>query len=262
MTLNTRTLVATLLGLELALLAGGCSQSDPVETSTVPDPVESSAWYENVAPGAVVIRDVETDEPGVTACEFGVGSPCSISFGISSAQGLGGVGTKLGVTAPGQSVVPESSSYFTRHHTLRFETEQVDGSSLLNDLVYLLGKETADVLREAHPDLADSTLLRCTTEVGGARSRGVVPGSVRKPSDKARSWQSSGRVGPNTRKVGEMIYLASNFTFESRGPGNIKEVDGRTCLTLTDDQGVNVDVPLSEYELPGWVLWVKFEPLE
>jgi hypothetical protein len=95
-----------------------------------------------------------------------------------------------------------------------------------------------------------------------ASYEGVVPSSLRKPSDKVGVLITGGRVGPDTVQMGKTIYLASHITFTKGGNGSIKEMDGEIYVSELNEEGVLVDVPLAELKTPSWVLSVKFEAIE
>ena len=263
MEMNIRTLIAIFLGLGTALITGGCSDSDPVEAS--PQLKENPTWHEKVAAGNVAIRDVgPEDAPQEKAWEFGIGSPCRVSWGIVGSRGGGGVSASLGaphVTSENMLPIPAKSLV-----KLQFSTEEIDGRGVLGNLGALVGKDAADEVLKAHPELADSTLLRFSTKcdrgLGLASTAGVVPSSVRVASDSSGFQMMSGKRGPRNSQMGRTIYLAHQISYDQSGTGGIKEVDGECCLEVIDEGGISQYLPIDEYQLPAWVLWVKFEAVE
>ncbi len=259
-TMNTKSLISTILGISLALLAGSCSESDPVEASPERESTEVMAWFENVPPGSVIIRDMETDESGTRAWEFGIGSPCNFEWTITGSNGNKQIGSTL---AGNTSNEASASIPFKRSREFRFATVEVEGDRVLGDLAALVGSEAAAKLEQAHPELKDSSMLRFNINWNGSAGyAGTVPSSVRKPSDEVGVLMSGGRVGPDTVQMGKTIYLASHITFKKGGSGSIKEMDGEIYVSELNEEGVMVDVPLTELETPSWVLSVKFEAIE
>ncbi|MEE2883181.1 MAG: hypothetical protein VYD70_05590 [Planctomycetota bacterium] len=263
MVLNTRTLSGIFLGLSVALFAGGCSDSVPVKGS---EPVkEVPTWHENVAAGTVAIRDVgPEDAPQQKAWEFGIGSPCRVSWGIVGSRGSGGVSTSLGAPhVSSENTLPVPAKSLVK---LQFSTEEIEGRTVLDNLGVLVGKDVADEVLKAHPELADSTLLRFSTkcDAGAAlvSSEGFVPGSVQVTSDSSGFRMMSGKRGPRNSQLGTTIYLAHHISYDQSGTGGIKEVDGGCCLEVIDEGGNSQFVPIREYQLPAWVFWVKFEAVE
>lgn len=264
--MNVRTLIAIFLGLSVALFAGGCSDSEPVKGTA---PVkEVPIWHDNVAAGTVAIRDVgPEDAPQQKAWEFGIGSPCRVSWGIVGSRGSGHVSVTLG--APpfsdpiDENLIPVPAKSLVK---LQFSTEEIEGRTVLDNLGVLVGKDSADEVLEAHPELADSTLLRysttCDWGAGLASSRGVVPSSVQVASDSSGFRMMSGKRGPRNSQLGTTIYLAHHISYDQSGTGGIKEVDGGCCLEVIDEGGKSQFVPIGEYQLPAWVFWVKFEAVE
>jgi hypothetical protein len=259
-TMNTKSFISTLLGISLALLAGSCSKPDPVEASPERESTEVMAWFENVPPGSVIIRDMETDESGTRAWEFGIGSPCNFEFTITGSNG----NKQIGSTIAGNTSNETSASIpFKRLREFRFATEEVEGSRVLGDLAALVGSGAAAKLEQAHPELEDSTVLRFNMNWNSYASyEGVVPSSLRKPSDKVGVLITGGRVGPDTVQMGKTIYLASHITFSKGGSDSLKELDGEIYVSELNEEGVLVDVPLAELKTPSWVLSVKFEAIE
>jgi len=259
-TMNTKSFISTILGISLALLAGSCSKSEPVEAAPERESTETMAWFETVPPGRVAIRDMETDDSGTMAWEFGIGSPCNFEWTITGSNG----NKQVGSTIAGNTASEASASIpFKRPREFRFATEEVKGDRVLGDLAALVGSKAAANLEQAHPELEDSTMLRFDINWNGfAGYKGIVPSSVRKPSDEVGVLMSGGRVGPDTVQMGKTIYLASHITFSEGGSGSIKEMDGEIHISELNEEGVLVDVPLTELETPSWVLSVKFEAIE
>jgi hypothetical protein len=237
-TMNTKSFISTILGISLALLAGSCSKSETVKASPERESTETMAWFETVPPGRVAIRDMETDDSGTRAWEFGIGSPCNFQWTITGSNG----NKQVGSTIAGNTANEASASIpFKRPREFRFATEEVKGDRVLGD----------------------STMLRFNINWNGYASyEGIVPSSVRRPSDEVGVLMSGGRVGPDTVQMGKTIYLASHITFSEGGSGSIKEMDGEIHISELNEEGVLVDVPLAELETPSWVLSVKFEAIE
>jgi hypothetical protein len=218
------------------------------------------AWFENVPPGSVIIRDMETDESGTRAWEFGIGSPCNFEWTITGSNGNKNVGSTI---AGNTSNETSASIPFKRLREFRFATEEVEGSRVLGDLAALVGSGAAAKLEQAHPELEDSTMLRFNIDWNGYASyEGIVPSSVSRPSDEVGVQMSSRRAVPNTVQMGKTIYLAYHITFSKGGSGSIKEMDGEIHISELNEEGVLVDVPLAELKTPSWVLSVKFEAIE
>jgi len=274
MKLNTSNLTLIFLVLCLGLAAMGWSDiwdavargfGDSSAEVVSPQIKEELTWHANVAAGSVAIRAVGPEDAAQEkAWEFGIGSPCRMSWGIFGSRGSGVVSTSLGaphVSSENRVPIPAKSLV-----KLQFLTEEIEGRTVLENLGVLVGKDVADEVLSAHPKLADSTLMRYSTRCSAGpalvTSEGFVPGSVRTPSDSSGFQMMSGKGGAANSQLGKTIYLAHQISYDRGGTGGIKEVDGGCSLEVIDEGGNSQFVPIREYPLPAWVFWVKFEAVE
>ena len=78
----------------------------------------------------------------------------------------------------------------------------------------------------------------------------------------ARMW--SPITPPDTFEMGKDIYLFLEATTPNPGgvAGSPREIDGKCCIRITRGSEEGRWVPLTEYENPGWVFFVRFDPVE
>ena len=264
--MKSNTMLSIGLSLGLALLFLGCSDSDPAKSSPPED--KDSAWLESAAPGTVKIRTVKTGERGRMVWEFSAGSDCSITYGVLDSNGSGGQSRGAGwapkeKTSSGRKYLPVPAK---RLLNLQLSTEKIEGSKTLRQVEVFAGKEAARSLKEADPDFAKKSLTLYSTKLKGygSGSSTYAPGSMITPSPGvgARMW--SPLTPPDTAEMGKAIYLFFEATTPNPGGlgGSPKEIDGKCCIRITKGNEEARWVPLAEYENPGWVFFVRFDPAE